>query len=214
MGTDAADGSALAGRSVPGSPAGSSEVSDRVLTLPNVLSFLRLLLVPVFAVLVLVEEDAWALVLLAVSGASDFLDGHLARKWGQVTRLGQLLDPFADRLYILAALLGLAYRGLVPWELVAVLVARDVLLAATVPFLASVGHGPPPVHFLGKLGTFCLLYAFPLLLLGEVVPALSTVAGSLGWAFALWGTGLYWWAGFLYVRQVRALVVAERSHGA
>ena len=185
-------------------------VSDRVLTLPNALSSLRLLLVPVFALLIVRERDGWALVVLAASGASDYLDGHLARSWGQITRLGQLLDPFADRFYILAALLGLAYRELVPWWLVAVLVARDLVLAATLPVLARAGHGPPPVHFLGKLGTFCLLYAFPLLLLGEVSPALSVPAGSLGWAFAGWGTGLYWWAGVLYLRQVRQISARAR----
>ena len=191
--------------------AGGRAVSDRVWTLPNALSSLRLLLVPVFALLIARGHDGWALLVLAVSGASDYLDGSLARRWDQVTRLGQLLDPLADRLYILSTLLGLAWRELVPWWLVVVLVGRDVLLACTVPVLASVGHGPPPVHFLGKAGTFCLLYAFPLLLLGEVSPGLSDVAGALGWAFALWGTGLYWWAGVLYVQQVAAVVRAERS---
>ncbi|NAZ85168.1 CDP-alcohol phosphatidyltransferase family protein [Kineococcus indalonis] len=193
--------------------AGGQAVSERVWTLPNALSSLRLLLVPVFAVLIAGGHDGWALLVLSASGASDYLDGHLARRWDQVTRLGQLLDPFADRLYILTTLLGLAWRELVPWWLVVVLVGRDVLLACTVPVLASVGHGPPPVHFLGKAGTFCLLHAFPLLLLGEVSPALSDVAGALGWAFALWGTGLYWWAGVLYVQQVAAVVRAERSGG-
>ncbi|WP_432482073.1 CDP-alcohol phosphatidyltransferase family protein [Kineococcus esterisolvens] len=193
--------------------AGGPTVSDRVWTLPNALSFLRLLLVPVFAVLIVRGHDGWALLVLAVSGASDYLDGHLARRWDQVTRLGQVLDPFADRLYIFTTLLGLAWRDLVPWWLVVVLVARDVALACTVPLLARVGHGVLQVHFLGKAGTFCLLYAFPLLLLGEVSPLLSAVAGAVGWAFALWGTGLYWWAGVLYLQQVAGLVRAERSAG-
>ncbi|WP_369054079.1 CDP-alcohol phosphatidyltransferase family protein [Kineococcus terrestris] len=173
--------------------------------MPNALSALRLLLVPVFAVLVVRGEDGWALLVLVVSGVSDYLDGALARRWDQVTPLGQLLDPFADRLYIFATLIGLALRDLVPWWLVAVLVARDVVMTATLPVLARLGHGPLPVHFLGKAGTFCLLYAFPLLLLGELVPALSALAGALGWAFALWGAGLYWWAGGLYLVQVARL---------
>nr|WP_205709821.1 CDP-alcohol phosphatidyltransferase family protein [Kineococcus siccus] len=177
------------------------------------MSFLRLLLVPVFAVLIVGGSDGWALLVLAVSSASDYLDGHLARRWNQVTRLGQVLDPFADRLYILTTLLGLAYRDLIPWWLVVVLVARDLTMVLTLPFLASVGHGVLPVHFLGKAGTFCLLYAFPLLLLGEISDALSSVAGAVGWAFALWGTGLYWWAGLLYVRQVVVLVRSERAAG-
>ncbi|WP_338073986.1 CDP-alcohol phosphatidyltransferase family protein [Kineococcus siccus] len=195
------------------SATGGQVVSDRVLTVPNGLSFLRLLLVPVFAVLIVGGSDGWALLVLAVSSASDYLDGHLARRWNQVTRLGQVLDPFADRLYILTTLLGLAYRDLIPWWLVVVLVARDLTMVLTLPFLASVGHGVLPVHFLGKAGTFCLLYAFPLLLLGEISDALSSVAGAVGWAFALWGTGLYWWAGLLYVRQVVVLVRSERAAG-
>ncbi|MEZ0165182.1 CDP-alcohol phosphatidyltransferase family protein [Kineococcus sp. LSe6-4] len=184
-------------------------VSNRVLTVPNALSFLRLVLVPVFAVLIVQRQDGWALLVLALSGASDYLDGHLARRWNQVTRLGQVLDPFADRLYILTTLLGLAYRGLVPWWLVVVLIARDLTMIATLPVLARLGHSALPVHFLGKAGTFCLLYAFPLLLLGEVSTTLALPAGALGWAFALWGTGLYWWAGILYVQQVGQLWRAE-----
>ena len=196
--------------------AGQQVVSNRVLTLPNGLSLLRLLLLPVFAVLILDGHDGWALLVLVVSSASDYLDGNLARRWNQVTRLGQVLDPFADRLYILTTLLGLAHRGLVPWWLVIVLVARDLVLVATVPVLARLGHTVLPVHFLGKAGTFCLLGAFPLLLLGEVsassssLSPLSSTAGAVGWALALWGAGLYWWAGVLYVAQVAGLWEAER----
>ena len=191
--------------------AGEQVVSDRVLTIPNGLSFLRLLLVPVFAVLILGGRDGWALLVLVLSSASDYLDGNLARRWHQVTRLGQLLDPFADRLYILTTLLGLAHRGLVPWWLVAVLLARDLTMLVTVPVLARVGHTVLPVHFLGKAGTFCLLGAFPLLLLSEVSARASVPAGALGWAFAVWGTGLYWWAGILYVRQVVQVRRAARA---
>lgn len=191
--------------------AGGQVVSNRVWTVPNLLSFLRLLLVPVFAVLIVARQDGWALLVLAVSSASDYLDGNLARRWHQVTRLGQVLDPFADRLYILTTLTGLAHRGLIPWWLVAVLVARDLTMIATLPVLARLGHSALPVHFLGKAGTFCLLFAFPLLLLGQVWTALAPVVGPLGWAFALWGTGLYWWAGVLYVQQVLQLSRAERA---
>ncbi|MFB9378820.1 CDP-alcohol phosphatidyltransferase family protein [Kineococcus gynurae] len=186
-------------------------VSERVWTLPNLLSVLRLLLIPVFGFLIVTHRDGWALAVLALSGVSDYLDGHLARRWDQVTRLGQVLDPFADRLYIATTLLGLAYRGVIPWWLVAVLVARDAVMVATVPILARVGHGVLRVHFLGKLGTFCLLSSFPFLLLSVVVPALAGPAWVLGWAFAVWGTGLYWWAGLLYVQQAARVVRAERA---
>jgi cardiolipin synthase len=186
-------------------------VVDDVWTIPNALSVLRLVLVPVFAWLILAEQDGWALVVLTVSGASDYLDGKLARHWGQVSRLGELLDPFADRLYILSTLLGLAYREVIPWWLVALLVSRDAVLSLTIPVLARYGHGPLPVHFLGKAATFNLLYAFPLLLLAEGDSLAARVAQPVAWAFCWWGTALYWWAGWLYVRQVRAVAVAERA---
>jgi len=180
-------------------------MTSRVATLPNLLSLLRLLLVPVFVWLILTERDGWALAVLAFGGLSDYLDGYLARRWGQITRVGQVLDPAADRLYIFSTVVGLAWRDLVPWWLVAVIVARDVVLTATMPVLARSGYGTLPVHSLGKAATFCLLYAFPLILLAEVVGSLGDVARALGWAFAWWGTGLYWWAGVLYLRQVRQL---------
>jgi cardiolipin synthase len=177
-------------------------VVDRVATIPNALSMLRLLLVPVFFWLVLGEYDGWALAVLAISGASDYLDGKLARSWGQVSRIGQLLDPAADRLYIVSTLLGLALRDVVPWWLVLVLVGRDLLLTLTVPVLARSGYGPLPVHFLGKAATFNLLYAFPLLLLAQVGGGVGEIARPVGWAFAWWGTALYWWAALLYLRQM------------
>ncbi|MFP5346853.1 MAG: CDP-alcohol phosphatidyltransferase family protein [Actinomycetes bacterium] len=181
---------------------------DRVLTVPNLLSLARLLLVPVFAWLIVSGYDGFALLVLAFSGVSDWLDGFLARRWHQVSRVGQLLDPAADRLYILSTLLGLAWRDLIPWWLVAVIVLRDALLSTTLPVLARHGYGPLPVHFLGKAATFNLLYAFPLILLGEGANSVAEVARPIGWAFAWWGTGLYWWAGLLYLRQVRDVVRA------
>jgi len=181
--------------------------TTRVVTVPNALSALRLVGVPVFLWLVLgPEADGWALVVLALSGVSDWLDGRLARRWGQVSRLGQILDPTADRLYILATVVGLALRGIIPWWLVPVLLGRDVLIVALYPVLRRHGYGPLPVHFLGKAATFNLLYAFPLLLLGDGHSLFATVAKVAGWAFAVWGTALYWWAGALYLVQVRRLV--------
>ncbi len=187
---------------------------DRVVTLPNALSALRLALVPVFFWLVLTYRDGWALLVLFVSGWTDYFDGVLARRWNQVSRLGQLLDPAADRLYILATLVGLAWRDVVPWWLVALVVGRDVLLSGTIPLLARYGYGPLPVHFLGKAATFNLLYAFPLLLLAQLDTPVAEVARVFGWAFAWWGTALYWWAGWLYVRQVREVVTAARAEQA
>ena len=185
-------------------------VTDRVLTVPNVLSLLRLVLVPVFAWLILTRHDGLALTVLAVSGVTDYLDGALARRWGQVSRVGQLLDPFADRLYILSTLLGLGWREVIPWWLVVLIVGRDLLLSLALPLLARHGYGPPPVHFLGKAATLNLLYAFPLLLLADGDSLAAHIAEPIAWAFAWWGTTLYWWAGWLYLRQVRQMISAPQ----
>jgi cardiolipin synthase (CMP-forming) len=183
----------------------------RILTVPNALSLLRLLGVPLFLWLILgPEADGWALVVLMVSGFSDWLDGYLARSWHQASRIGQLLDPAVDRLYILAAVVGLTLRDIIPLPFALLLLARDVVLAFSLPVLQRYGYGPLPVHFLGKAATFCLLYAFPLLLLGDATGVLHELAYVFGWAFAIWGTALYWWAGLLYLAQVRRLVVTVR----
>lgn len=193
-----------AGRAAPrlDAVAGEPYDTDRVLTVPNVLSMVRLLGVPLFLALLLDgRHDVAAVVVLALGGITDYLDGYLARRFNQRSRLGQMLDPAADRLYILATLLGLAVRGIVPWWLVGLLVARDVVLVGLVPVLKTRGFTSLPVHLLGKTATFLLLYAFPLVLLGEDASPPAVVARVVGWACLAWGTLLYWWAGLLYVRQ-------------
>ena len=181
-------------------------VSSRVITIPNLLSFIRLGLVPVFLYLIIEGEDALALLVLVISSVTDFLDGVLARRLGQVTRLGQLLDPAADRLFIFATLLGLAMRGIVPWWLVAVIVGRDAVLLVIGVILASNGYGPLPVHHLGKVATFCLFYALPILMIGQAFPGAAWLTNPTGWAFALWGAFLYWWAGIIYIRETVRIV--------
>ena len=177
-----------------------------MLTVPNLLSFLRLALVPVFLWLIVDGYDAWALLVLAVSSLTDFLDGWIARRFNQITRLGQLLDPAADRLYIFAALIGLAWRELVPWWIVVVVVGRDVFLLILGVVLANHGFGPLPVHLLGKVATFCLFYAVPMIMLGQAFPELSWWSQPVGWAFGLWGAYLYWWAGVIYaIETVRVI---------
>lgn len=181
--------------------------TDRVVTLPNVLSVLRLIGIPIFLWLVLVEhQEVAALGVLVVSGITDYLDGWLARRLDQFSRLGRLLDPIADRLYILAVVVALAVRGFVPWWIAVILPLRDVLLWGLVPFLRSRGLSSLPVHFLGKAATFNLLYAFPLLLLGHGDGVWHTLARVFGWSFAIWGIGLYWCAGLLYAWQTRRLL--------
>ena len=181
--------------------------TDRVWTLPNVLSFLRLAGVPLVLWLILgPQADRLAVLVLALSGLTDWLDGYLARAWHQTSRVGQMLDPIADRLYILAVLIALALREIVPWWLAVIVVGRDVLVAFLVPILKTRGYSSLPVHFLGKVATFCLLYAFPLVLLGSGQQGWLQLAWVSGWAFAIWGTALYWYAGGLYVVQTVGLV--------
>ncbi|MFG2226150.1 CDP-alcohol phosphatidyltransferase family protein [Streptomyces sp. NPDC050161] len=192
--------------------------TDRVLTIPNILSMARLVGVPVFLWLILWPEfggpesaNRWALLVLALSGVSDYLDGKLARRWNQISSLGRILDPAADRLYILSTLVGLTWREILPWWLTAALLARELMLLIAVGFLGRHGYGPPQVNFLGKAATFNLMYAFPLLLLSVGSGWLQTLAAIFGWAFAGWGTALYWWAGILYVVQVRRIIRADTT---
>ena len=187
----------------------------RVWTLPNLLSMARLAGVPLFLWLVLgPEADFWALVVLMVSGVTDFADGWLARRLDQTTVLGQILDPVADRLYILAVVVALALRDIIPWWLAVSLPLRDALLWGLVPLLRTRGYSALPVHFLGKAATFNLLYAFPLLLLGDGDGTVATLAQVFGWAFAIWGIALYWWAGVLYTWQVRKLLATTERRPA
>lgn len=185
----------------------ASQHPERILTVPNILSFVRIALIPLFLWLVLGPElDELALIVLVISGITDYLDGKLARSWGQTSRLGELLDPIADRLYILAVVVGLGLRDIIPWWLAVILPLRDVLMFALIPFLRTRGYTALPVHFLGKAATAGLLYAFPLLLLGDGVGPVADLANVFGWTFAIWGVGLYWWAGVLYAFQVRQLL--------
>ena len=181
--------------------------TDQIWTIPNALSVLRLLGVPLFLWLLLgPHEDGWALAVLAVSGFTDWADGVLARKLNQMSRFGALLDPLADRLYILATLVGLVLRHVIPLWLAIVIVGRDVIVGAALPLLRKAGYAPPEVHYLGKAATFCLLYAFPLLLLGTYHGTAADIAKPLAWAFTIWGTALYLWSGAVYLHQIGGLI--------
>jgi cardiolipin synthase len=181
--------------------------TDRIWTIPNALSILRLLGVPLFLWLLLgPHADGWALLVLMVSGFTDWADGVLARKLNQMSEFGALLDPLADRLYILATLAGLVLRHVIPLWLAIVIVGRDVAVGVVLPLLRRAGYGPPAVHYLGKAATFCLLYAFPLLLLGTYHGTLADIARPTAWAFTIWGAALYLWSGVVYLRQIAGLV--------
>jgi cardiolipin synthase len=184
------------------------ESRDRVLTIPNVLSVIRLVLVPVFLYLLLCTHAyGWAVAILMFSGFSDWADGKIARLVAnQSSRLGELLDPLVDRIYMLAVPLGLGFSGVVPWWVVATLIGRDAVLAATLPVVRSRGLTALPVTYIGKAATFALMSGFPLVLLGQGDATWSRVIGACGWGFAIWGMGMYLWSAVLYLLQVRLVV--------
>jgi cardiolipin synthase len=188
---------------------------DRVLTVPNVLSMVRLILIPVFVYLLLGTDRqvayVWAVGILLFSGASDWLDGKIARSFkDQSSRLGELLDPAVDRLYMIAVPISFGLAGIVPWWVIAVLIVRDGLLVAMLPALRSRGLTALPVTYIGKAATFALMSGFPLILLGAPVATETAlwgrVIGALGWGFLIWGVYMYVWAFVLYVIQLTMVV--------
>src|SRR5690242_6245431 len=189
-------------------PAG--DVRNRVLTVPNALSVLRLVLVPVFLYLLLVAHArGWAVGILMFSGFSDWADGKIARLVeNQSSRLGELLDPAVDRIYMVTVPVALAVYGAVPWWIVLTLIGRDVILAATLPVLRGRGLTALPVTYVGKAATFALMSGFPLVLLGQWDALWSRVVLACGWAFLVWGMAMYLWSGVLYLIQV-AMVVRQ-----
>jgi len=197
------------------SGSGQPEVGERILTIPNIISLARLIGVPIFIWLVLgvrtTAGDWWAVGLLIASGASDWLDGKIARALNQQSRLGQVLDPAADRLYIVATIIALAVRAIIPWWLVAVLAVRELVMAGVLAILRRHGWGALQVSFAGKSATLCLLYAFPLLFLGSHTASYAEVTRIIGWIFVFWGSALYWWAAGLYIAQARQLLAETKE---
>jgi cardiolipin synthase (CMP-forming) len=184
----------------------------KILTIPNLVSFARLLGVPLFLYLFLgAHQDGWSVVVLVIGGFSDWVDGFLARRLGQVSRLGELMDPLADRLYIFATLVALTIRDVIPLWFFVALVLREVVLGVGLLVLRRYGYGPPPVHYLGKVATFVLLFAFPTLLLAQTSPGTDWWTYPVGWAMAWWGIVLYWIAGGIYINQVVGVVRTARA---
>jgi len=184
--------------------------THRVLTIPNAITGLRLLALPVLVWLILTDRYGWALSVLIAAGVSDYLDGVVARATGQVSRLGEILDPIADRLYIAATLVAMALGSIIPWWLLAILLARDLTVGVFLIILKRHGVTGIPVTFLGKTATFLLLWGFPFLLAGAIDWAGADVSRIIGWGLILWGTFLYWWVGLEYVGAIRAKLRAPR----
>ena len=182
-------------------------VSDRVLTVPNALSLLRLLLLPIVYLDLTSGREGRALVVLAVGATTDWLDGWIARRFNQVSRVGKLFDPVSDRLLVAVVGIAMIVADLLPLWAVLVLVVRDVVLVVGAAVLLARGASPPAVTFIGKTATFGLMFALPLFIGASVVeqPWLRTVA----WLLYGVSTLLYYVAGVQYLRdgtvQLRAL---------
>lgn len=177
-------------------------MSSSVISVPNALTFLRFLGIPLFIYLTLnLEADGWAIVVLAIGGATDYFDGKIARAWNQTSRLGELADPAIDRLYILAILVVFLIRDIIPLWMILIIVGRDLALALITILMNRKGIPPFTVTYLGKAATFNLMYAFPFILLAQSETAFGTVAFVLGWSFAIWGIALYISTGLSYARQ-------------
>jgi cardiolipin synthase (CMP-forming) len=186
----------------PGPLGPSRRVSSAIRTVPNAVTLVRLLLMPVCAYLLTSGRYGWGLVLTALVGSTDWVDGWLARRTGQVSRLGQLLDPLADRLLIASVAIALVVRDVVPWQAALLVVARDLVLLCGWPILKRRGIEPPEVILLGKAATLVLLCALPVLTLGATGVAVADAARFLGLA-GLWvGVVMYYLAGAVYVRMV------------
>ena len=177
-------------------------MSSSFISVPNALTFLRFLGIPLFIYLTLtLKADGWAIVVLAIGGATDYFDGKIARAWNQTSRFGELADPAIDRLYIMAILVVFLIREIIPIWMILVIVGRDIVLAVITLVMNRKGIAPLSVTFLGKAATFNLMYAFPFILLAESEGVVGTIAFVLGWSFAIWGIALYISTGISYARQ-------------
>jgi len=182
-----------------------------VLTVPNGLTAIRALGIPLFIYLTLsLEADGFAVLVLIIGGATDYFDGKIARAWNQESRLGELLDPAIDRLYIAATLVVFYIRDVVPVWLILVLVGRDLILGIMTFVMHR--HSIPPfqVTYLGKAATFNLLYAFPFLLFAHSESRGSVLAFVFGWSFAAWGVALYLATGVQYFRTGWRLIQRKK----
>jgi cardiolipin synthase len=191
---------------------GTDTGADRILTVPNVITVVRLAMLPVFLWLLFAQEDrAKAAALLAVLGVTDFLDGYVARRFNQVSDLGKILDPVADRLLFFVGVIGILIDGSVPvWFAVAVLV-REALVAGATLALAALGARRIDVTWFGKAYTLCLMVAFPLFLASESTVGWADTAGTLAWCFGIPGLLLSWYSAALYVPMARTALAEARA---
>ncbi|HEV8013234.1 MAG TPA: CDP-alcohol phosphatidyltransferase family protein [Pontimonas sp.] len=183
--------------------------SSRIFTLANAVSVIRLMAIPVFLWLVIEDQLLIAFVLLVVAVLTDFVDGMIARRMNEITKLGQFLDPFADRLFIAATVIALAIQDVVPWWFVIAVMLRDALLGIGGVVMARYGAATLPVKWWGKVATFAMLVVLPLFLLGAVFPEVGQITNPIAWVLALATVVLYWVVGFSYLFD--AISIAHKA---
>ena len=175
---------------------------DIIFTIPNFISLLRLISIPLIAYMLYTDRKWAALIILALSALSDWLDGFLARRMHQISKIGQLLDPLADRLLIFCSVLVFGMAGLLPWWLLIAIGLRDLVMLIEVLVIAQFGYGPLPVHFAGKTGTALLMIAIPALIVADLGQGyIFTSLHLAAVACSIWGVVLYWVAGLIYLKQ-------------
>lgn len=185
---------------------------DRILTLPNAITLVRLACLPIFLYLLFGRDNrAAAAWLLAALGATDWVDGYLARHMHQVSTLGKVLDPVADRLLFFVGAGGILVDGSVPTWFAVVVLVREALVGATTIALAAMGARRIDVTWYGKAGTFCLMVAFPLFLASHSTLGWADLAGVLAWAAGIPGLVLSLYSAALYVPLARQALAEGRQ---
>ena len=185
---------------------------DRILTVPNVVTMLRLLCIPLFLWLLFgAHRQIAAAVLLAVLGATDWVDGYVARRYGQVSTLGKVLDPTADRLLVGTAVISIMIYGAVPLWFGLATIAREVLVSGMVILLAAMGAARIDVLWVGKAGTFGLMFAYPTFLLGYGTAGWQEPIRVIAWVTGLIGLALAWWAAGSYIAPARRALREGRA---
>ncbi len=184
----------------------------RPFTLPNFISLVRLGCIPIFLWLLFSVEDRWAAaLLLGALGASDWVDGYIARRFNQVSELGKILDPTADRLMLLVGIFAIWVDGSVPGWIAWLALVREALVAVAALFLAAFGARKIEVTWWGKTGTFLLMFAFPFFLAGESDVFIASIFANGAWVCALVGLPIHYWSGLTYVPAAREALRQGRA---
>ncbi|MEX2292144.1 MAG: CDP-alcohol phosphatidyltransferase family protein [Acidimicrobiales bacterium] len=189
----------------------NSADEDRILTIPNVITVIRLCLLPVFLWLLFARDDrASAAWLLAALGSTDFFDGYIARHFNQVSNLGKILDPVADRLLLFVGVGGIVIDGSVPLWFAGAVLVREALVAGATLTLAAMGVRRIDVTWYGKAYTFFLMISFPLFLASHSTLGWHRGGGTAAWILGIPGLALAWYSAALYVPIARR-ALADRD---